>query len=93
MVTTHLLIRQNTFLFDLPFTAVSYVWRIVGAIFYPTTKLEPEYSTKGLVANTLARYGRTRAAFASHVTQYTWDRNLYMIMSRYVWYNELQLAT
>lgn len=92
MVTTHSLIRQNTFLFDLPFTAVSYAWRILGAIFYPATKLAPKASTRGLVANTLARYGKTRAAFASHVTQYTWDRNLYMFMSRYVWYNELKMA-
>jgi len=32
----------------------------------------------------------TRDAFAQHPSQYTWDRHLYMIVSRYVWFNDLK---
>lgn len=45
---------------------------------------------RALVANTWHRYQKTREAFSSHSSQYTWDRHLYMIVSRYVWFNDLQ---
>ncbi|KAM4064290.1 hypothetical protein HRG_012670 [Hirsutella rhossiliensis] len=33
---------------------------------------------------------RTRAAFASHDSQWSWDSHLCMILSRYVWFNDLK---
>ncbi|KAK0389897.1 hypothetical protein NLU13_3470 [Sarocladium strictum] len=44
----------------------------------------------GLVVNTWSQYMATRTAFASHASQYTWDRNVYMVLSRYVWFNTLR---
>lgn len=89
LVTTAVL-RKYTFLFDLPLTALSFTWRIISAIFYPSTKASPEISSKALLANSWHRYVMTRGAFASHESQYTWDRHLYMILSRYVWFNDLK---
>jgi N-acetylglucosaminylphosphatidylinositol deacetylase len=48
-----------------------------------------QYDAKALVANTWHRYLMTRKAFRSHNTQYSWDRHLYMVLSRYVWFNDL----
>lgn len=89
LVTTAVL-RKYTFLFDLPLTALSFSWRIVAAVFYPSEKASSELSSEALIANTWHRYQRTRNAFASHDSQYSWDRHLYMILSRYVWFNDLK---
>ncbi|RFU79365.1 n-acetylglucosaminyl phosphatidylinositol deacetylase [Trichoderma arundinaceum] len=89
LVTTAVL-RKYTFLFDLPLTALSFSWRIISAAFYPSSKASPEGSSKALLANTWHRYVMTRSAFASHDSQYSWDRHLYMILSRYVWFNDLK---
>ncbi|EHK19719.1 N-acetylglucosaminyl-phosphatidylinositol de-N-acetylase, a glycan bosynthesis protein [Trichoderma virens Gv29-8] len=89
LVTTAVL-RKYTFLFDLPLTALSFTWRIICAAFYPSAKGSPEISSKALLANSWHRYVMTRGAFASHDSQYSWDRHLYMILSRYVWFNDLK---
>ncbi|KAL7789167.1 N-acetylglucosaminyl-phosphatidylinositol de-N-acetylase, a glycan bosynthesis protein [Trichoderma ceciliae] len=89
LVTTAVL-RKYTILFDLPLTALSFSWRIISAAFYPSTKASPDISSKALIANTWHRYLMTRNAFASHDSQYSWDRHLYMIVSRYVWFNDLK---
>lgn len=89
LVTTGLL-RKYTFLFDLPLTALSFTWRILAAVVSPTQMVDSRWSTKALLANTWHRYLMTRAAFASHESQYSWDRYLYMILSRYVWFNDLR---
>ncbi|KAL7919599.1 putative N-acetylglucosaminyl phosphatidylinositol de-N-acetylase [Trichoderma austrokoningii] len=89
LVTTAVL-RKYTFLFDLPLTALSFSGRIISAVFYPTEKASSELSSEALIANTWHRYQRTRNAFASHGSQYSWDRHLYMILSRYVWFNDLK---
>ncbi|KAL7946964.1 N-acetylglucosaminyl-phosphatidylinositol de-N-acetylase, a glycan bosynthesis protein [Trichoderma barbatum] len=89
LVTTAVL-RKYTFLFDLPLTAMSFFWRIISATFFPSAKASPEVSSKALLASSWHRYVMTRAAFASHGSQYTWDRHLYMILSRYVWFNDLK---
>ncbi|OLN95495.1 putative vacuolar protein sorting-associated protein TDA6-like protein 2 [Colletotrichum chlorophyti] len=60
------LARKYTFILDLPFTAVAFIWRITAAIFFPSTKMDQSYSTKALMVNTWGRYMKTRHAFASH---------------------------
>ncbi|KAK4238976.1 hypothetical protein C8A03DRAFT_14601 [Achaetomium macrosporum] len=89
-LTTTSLLRKYTFLGDLPLTALPFMWRIVSALSYPTTTADPRDGTRALVANTWDRYLKTRHAFAQHTSQYTWDRHLYMIVSRYVWFNDLK---
>lgn len=74
----------------MPLTALPFSWRILGALSYPAAHAEPEDGGRALVANTWDRYRKTRHAFAQHPSQYTWDRHLYMVVSRYVWFNDLR---
>jgi len=89
-LTTTSLPRKYTFLGDLPLTVLPFVWRIVGALSFPTSTADVKDSDRALVANTWRRYLMTREAFAQHSSQYSWDRHLYMFMSRYVWFNDLK---
>ncbi|KAL2167113.1 hypothetical protein VTG60DRAFT_1704 [Thermothelomyces hinnuleus] len=89
-LTTTSLLRKYTLLGDLPLTALPFAWRIISALSYPSTTADPRDGGRALVANTWARYLKTRDAFAQHSSQYTWDRHLYMILSRYVWFNDLK---
>jgi len=43
-----------------------------------------------LLINTPNDYMASRTAFASHQTQYSWDRYFYLIASRYMFINELK---
>ncbi|KAK4123035.1 LmbE-like protein [Parathielavia appendiculata] len=89
-LTTASLLRKYTFLGDLPLTALPFTWRILNALSYPATTADPKDGDRVLVANTWVRYLKTRHAFAQHPSQYTWDRHLYMVVSRYVWFNDLK---
>ncbi|KAL1910608.1 hypothetical protein Sste5344_003505 [Sporothrix stenoceras] len=94
MVVTTPLWRKYTFLGDLPLTALRFTWRILAALFYParegSTSISAISTSRALVANSWHRYQKTREAFRNHNSQYTWDRHLYMIISRYVWFNDLK---
>ncbi|KAK1833542.1 hypothetical protein QBC39DRAFT_345458 [Podospora conica] len=89
-LTTTALPRKYTLLGDLPYTALPFLWRIIEALTFPTNTARPEDGDRALAVNSWHRYGLTRAAFAQHPSQYTWDRHLYMIVSRYVWFNDLK---
>lgn len=89
-LTTTSLPRKYTFLGDLPTTALPFMWRILSALSYPAATADPKDGARALVANTWDRYLKTRHAFAQHNSQYSWDRHLYMILSRYVWFNDLK---
>ncbi|CAK7265890.1 hypothetical protein SEPCBS57363_001821 [Sporothrix epigloea] len=103
MIVTTSLWRKYTFLCDLPLTAVRFTLRILAALFFPRRVISEAIATTAavtdgniasgscaLIANTWHRYQMTREAFQHHGSQYTWDRHLYMIISRYVWFNDLQ---
>ncbi|KAH9208546.1 N-acetylglucosaminyl-phosphatidylinositol de-N-acetylase, a glycan bosynthesis protein [Leptodontidium sp. 2 PMI_412] len=93
MLSTTMLIRKYTFLLDLPLTSGPFSWRILQALFSQGRAGDPgSHDGDGgvLVANTWGRYLASRQAFAKHASQYSWDRNLYMILSRYVWFNNLR---
>jgi N-acetylglucosaminylphosphatidylinositol deacetylase len=89
-LTTTALPRKYTFLGDLPLTALPFAWRIIEALSFPARIADPNDGTRALLANSWHRYRMTRDAFAQHPSQYTWDRHLYMIVSRYVWFNDLK---
>ncbi|RQM05925.1 hypothetical protein DH86_00002584 [Scytalidium sp. 3C] len=72
--------------------AVSSAIRIIGALFSRANNVDGRYGDKALIANGWRSYLRTRQAFASHDSQYSWDRHVYMILSRQVWYNDLYRA-
>jgi len=101
MLSTTMLIRKYTFLLDLPLTSKPFCWRILQALlsrgWWGGRTGDPrlhegdgDRDRAVLVANTWGRYWTSRQAFAKHTTQYSWDRNLYMILSRYVWFNNLR---
>lgn len=89
LVTTSLL-RKYSFILDLPLTAFSFAGRITGALLSHAQGTDNGYAAKALLVNSWHRYMATRRAFASHDSQYSWDRNLYMVVSRYVWLNDLK---
>ncbi|KAH7408863.1 putative deacetylase LmbE-like domain-containing protein [Cadophora sp. MPI-SDFR-AT-0126] len=90
MLSTTMLIRKYTFLLDLPLTSGPFSWGILQALFSRSRASDPGGDRGVLVANTWGRYLASRQAFAKHTSQYSWDRNLYMILSRYVWFNNLR---
>jgi len=92
-LTTVSLLRKYTFLGDLPLTALPFTWRIIEALFFPASTADLKDGSRALVANSWRRYLTTRDAFGKHESQYTWDRHLYMIVSRYVWFNDLKRIT
>ncbi|KAE8154342.1 putative deacetylase LmbE-like domain-containing protein [Aspergillus avenaceus] len=77
-------------------------WRILKAIF--TTPLDDQvqrtsvhdtipleaYNSRALIVSPLSTYFASRRAFQQHASQYSWDRMLYLIMSRYMWLNNLE---
>jgi N-acetylglucosaminylphosphatidylinositol deacetylase len=71
-------------------TALPFTWRIIEALFFPTSNADVKVGTRALAANTWHRYVQTREAFANHNSQYSWDRHLYLVLSRYVWFNDLK---
>lgn len=85
-LTSTNLLRKYTFLGDLPLTSLPFSWGIINAIFVPS---HAEKGDRALLASSWSRYRKTRVAFARHNSQYSWDRHLYMILSRYVWFNDL----
>lgn len=84
------LLRKYTLLGDLPLTALSFTWRIIGALISRGNEQDESLDGKALLASPWMSYLRTRQAFRSHDSQYTWDRNLYMVLSRQVWFNDLR---
>jgi len=87
--STHL-IRKYTFLGDLPLTSLSFSWRIFRAFFSSAKNSIHDYSDKALIVSPWSSYLKTRHAFASHGSQYSWDRVLYLILSRHIWFNDLK---
>lgn len=89
MVVTTPLWRKYTLLGDLPLTALRFFWRIAAAVVSPSSSTDAaEVPERAIMANTWRRYMITRAAFRQHDSQYSWDRHLYMVLSRYVWFND-----
>ena len=89
MLKTTWLFRKYTFLGDLPLTALPFTWRMLEAVFFPAATADASYGNKAIAVNSWHRYLLTRQAFRSHNSQYSWDRHLYLILSRYAWFNDL----
>jgi N-acetylglucosaminylphosphatidylinositol deacetylase len=90
MVASTWLFRKYTLLGDLPLTSFPFLGRILQALISPASVADTTYGNKALEVNTWHRYLKTREAFRNHNSQYSWDRDLYLIFSRYVWFNNLQ---
>ncbi|KAF4163714.1 hypothetical protein CNMCM6936_000426 [Aspergillus lentulus] len=93
------LLRKYSSLLDLIPTSIPFSWRIFKAILTsPATSradgvhdLSPleAYNDKVLLVSPWRTYLVSRAAFSQHASQYSWDRSLYLVMSRYMWFNNL----
>ena len=44
---------------------------------------------RGLIVSSWSTWRTNVAAFMEHSTQVSWDRRLYMLVSRYMWFNEV----
>lgn len=43
-----------------------------------------------LLVSSWKTYCESRQAFGQHESQYSWDRVLYLVISRYMWFNTLE---
>jgi N-acetylglucosaminylphosphatidylinositol deacetylase len=74
------LIRKYSGLLDLPYTFFSCIPRLLFGW------RDGRY---GLLVSNPGMYLAGRRAFASHTSQYSWDRHIYLLISRYMYYNEI----
>ncbi|EAW13652.1 PIG-L family deacetylase [Aspergillus clavatus NRRL 1] len=95
------LLRKYSSLLDLIPTSIPFSWRILKAILtapevtnvdtgavHDTSPLDA-YNDKALLVSPWSTYLVSRAAFSQHASQYSWDRSLYLVVSRYMWFNNL----
>ncbi|GFF34159.1 N-acetylglucosaminyl-phosphatidylinositol de-N-acetylase [Aspergillus udagawae] len=93
------LLRKYSSLIDLIPTAIPFSWRILKAILTSPVAsavdgvhdLSPldAYNGKALLVSSWRTYLVSRAAFSQHASQYSWDRSFYLVISRYMWFNNL----
>lgn len=88
-------LRKYSSLVDLLPTSLPFGRRIVAALLAPAAANKQDqkydaYNDRALIVSDWATYLRSRAAFAQHQSQYSWDRVLYLVLSRYMWFNTLE---
>ncbi|KKK19671.1 hypothetical protein ARAM_001660 [Aspergillus rambellii] len=92
------LLRKYSSLIDLLPTALPFSWRIAQALL--ASPLNPDeaqsataprgHTETALLVSSWQTYLESRAAFSQHQSQYSWDRVLYLVISRYMWFNTLE---
>ncbi|CAF0829613.1 unnamed protein product [Didymodactylos carnosus] len=86
------LLRKYSSLLDFYVTFLSFLPRLLRSLASTLIRFDlvslPD-SSRALLVNSPSDYMAARAAFASHHSQYSWDRHIYMITSRYMFVNEL----
>ncbi|CAF0778772.1 unnamed protein product [Adineta ricciae] len=86
------LLRKYSSIIDVYFVFISFLPRILRALFssiIPFNLISSPNSSRVLLLSTPHDYMTSRTAFASHLSQYSWDRHIYLIASRYMFINEL----
>ncbi|OOQ88771.1 putative GlcNAc-PI de-N-acetylase [Penicillium brasilianum] len=95
------LIRKYSSLIDLIPSAIPFMWKLLKAPILPATipsntKIGDRSLVPGtgkervLIVSSWQTYLESRAAFGQHASQYSWDRSLYLVISRYMWFNTLE---
>ncbi|KAB8228370.1 hypothetical protein ETB97_012794 [Aspergillus alliaceus] len=101
---TKFLLRKYAGLVDLVPTSVPFAGRILKALLtappeYDGLKVgdgkggkprEDPYEDKALLVSDWRTYFQARRAFGQHGSQYSFDRVFYLLISRYMWYNDLR---
>ncbi|RAL14188.1 PIG-L family deacetylase [Aspergillus homomorphus CBS 101889] len=88
------LLRKYSSLVDLLRTALPFSGRILRALMItppndPSLVHLDRYQDSALLVSSWETYRVARSAFSQHESQYSWDRVLYLVMSRYMWFNNL----
>ncbi|GLA99763.1 hypothetical protein AtubIFM57143_008461 [Aspergillus tubingensis] len=85
------ILRKYSSLVDLILTSVPFAWRIGAAVLTaaPAPTGHDIYGNRALLVSPWQTYLTARTAFSQHDSQYSWDRVLYLVVSRYMWFNNL----
>lgn len=86
-------LRKYSSLLDFYLIFISYIPRLLHSLIshlIPFNLISSPNRSYMLLINTPNDYLRSRSAFASHQSQYSWDRSIYLIASRYMFINELK---
>jgi len=84
-LTSIFVLRKYTVLLDLPLTLLFSLPRLLW-----TSIRGDEVGEWGLLVASPAMYFNARRAFERHASQVVWDRWIYMILSRYMYVNEVR---
>lgn len=71
-------LRKYSSLGDMPLTLLGFAWT--------------QSSGTTLCVNSFSMWWKGVRAFQQHETQNSWDRHLYAVLSRYMWFNTLQVV-
>ncbi|KAL6241226.1 hypothetical protein RBB50_011905 [Rhinocladiella similis] len=82
-LTTTNVVRKYSLLGDLPLTVLKL---IMGGMF------SGQSGCSALFLNSFPLWCRGVVAFMRHSSQVSWDRYIYVVLSRYMWFNDLRLA-
>lgn len=97
-VPTFLPPRKYIGIVDLPLTCLRFWFRIfIGVLYSPRHHIWSSfdarrwqaYDDRGLIVSSLGIWRQNVNAFWAHSSQRSWDRWLYMLVSRYMWLNDL----
>lgn len=92
-LTTVSLLRKYSSLLDCYLVFISFIPRLLQSLLaylIPFNFISSPDISHILLINTPSDYITSRAAFANHKSQFSWDRSLYLITSRYMFINELK---
>lgn len=87
------ILRKYSSILDFYLTFISYIPRLLRSLFsclLPFDLISPPDRTSMLLISTPTDYHAARTAFHSHQTQFSWDRYIYLMASRYMFINELK---
>jgi N-acetylglucosaminylphosphatidylinositol deacetylase len=91
--------RKYIGIVDLPLTSLRFGFRIVVAMLSTPRRSDwssldsqswKGYDNKGLFVSSLGTWKQNVHIFLAHDSQRTWDRWLYMVVSRYMWFNTVE---
>jgi len=97
-VPTFLPPRKYIGILDLPLTCLNFFWRIPIAMLYGSSashlsSFDAEswkgYEDRGLFVSTIGTWRQNVGVFWAHKSQRSLDRWLYMLVSRYMWFNDV----
>ena len=93
-VPTFLPPRKYIGVYDLPLTSTRFTFRILRALFLSDSakhaQLWKSYDDKGLIVSSLRIWFLNVRAFWEHSSQRNWDRWLYVLVNRYMWFNDIE---